>query len=82
MCRDEPVRLTPEQWRATAEFISGIAEILCDILPEKEKDGTAKDVRRIAGYAAAACVYVGEFAANECAFKISDIKEGEHGSDD
>jgi len=76
----EAVKLTPDQWQATADFVNGLADLVCDLLPE---DSTyAGDVRRIAGYAAGAALYVAQYAAEECVFSMRDVKEEKNEADD
>lgn len=76
----EMVKLTPEQWQATADFVGGLADPVCDLLPEDSP--YAGDVRRIAGYAAGAALYVAQYAAEECVFSVHDAKEEKNEADD
>ena len=67
--RDETRRLTPDQRRNVAEFVNGLAQLVIEQLPAEETK-TAGDVSWIMGYAAAACIYVGEFAPEQCVFSV------------
>ena len=81
--RDETRRLTPEEWQGTADFLIGLAgAIEHQIAGEtaytaEERESAACCVRRMLENAAAACIYVADFAADGVTFSVREAEKNE-----
>lgn len=79
MCKDETRRLTPEEWRETANFVMGLANLVEDqILGEtknhEERKDAIRNVHRMMENAAAACIYVAVFAAEGVTLSVRNAE--------
>ena len=77
--RDETRRLSPEEWRETANFVMGLANLVEDqILGEtenhEERKAAIRNMHRMMENAAAACIYVADFAAEDVTFSVRDAE--------
>lgn len=78
--RDETRRLTPEEWRATADFVLALAnlveeQILGETADHGERKEAIRNMHRMMENAAAACIYVADFAAEGVTFSVRDAEE-------
>lgn len=77
--RDETRRPTPEEWRETANFVLGLANLVEDqILGEtanhEERKDAIRNMHRMIENAAAACIYVADFAAEGVTFSVRNAE--------
>lgn len=77
--RDETRRLSPEEWRETANFVMGLANLVEDqILGEtenhEERKAAIRNMHRMMENAAAACIYVADFAAEGVTFSVRNVE--------
>lgn len=78
--RDETRRLTPEEWRETADFLIGLAgAIEHQVAGEtaymtEERNAAIRNMHRMMENAAAACIYVADFAAEGVTFSVRDTE--------
>ena len=78
--RDETRRLSPEEWRETANFVMGLANLVEDqILGEtenhEERKAAIRNMHQMMENAAAACIYVADFAAEGVTFSVRNVEE-------
>ena len=77
--RDETRRLSPEEWRETANFVMGLAnlvedQILGETASHEERKGAIRNMHRMMENAAAACIYVADFAAEGVTFSVRNAE--------
>lgn len=78
--RDETRRLAPEEWRETANFVMGLAnlvedQILGETASHEERKEAIRNMHRMMENAAAACIYVADFAAEGVTFSVRNAEE-------
>ena len=79
--RDETRRLEPEEWRETADFVLALAnlveeKILGETAEHERREAAIRNMHRMMENAAAACIYVADFAAEGVTFSVRDAEEG------
>ena len=77
--RDETRRLSPEEWRETANFVMGLAnlvedQILGETVNHEERKDAIRNMHRMMENAAAACIYVADFAAEGVTFSVRNAE--------
>ena len=78
--RDETRRLMPEEWRETADFVIGLAEVIEHqvageaVYMTEERNATIRNMHRMMENAAAACIYVAVFAAEGVTLSVRDAR--------
>lgn len=77
--RDETRRLSPEEWRETANFVMGLANLvegqnLGETANHEERKDAIRNMHRMMENAAAACIYVADFAAEGVTFSVRNAE--------